>query len=85
MSGDDWQVEAGLNSPTVHVRIVVSAPINRREDMNQETKDRITDEEQAYFDRRLEELSAGQHWKRSDLHHKINQELDDIRRNRNAD
>lgn len=52
--------------------------------MNQETRDRIADEEQEWFDRRLEELSAGQHWNRSDLYHKINEELDDIRANRNA-
>lgn len=52
--------------------------------MNQETRDRIADEEQEWFDSRLEELSAGQHWKRSDLYHKINEELAQIRANRNA-
>lgn len=50
------------------------------------TRDRIEDEEQEYFERRLEELSAtGQHWNRSDLYHKINAELDDIRSKRNQD
>lgn len=51
--------------------------------VNQETRDRIDDEEQEWFDRRLEELS-GQHWNRSDLYHKINEELAQIRDNRNA-
>lgn len=49
--------------------------------MNQETRDRIADEEQDYFDRRLEELS-GQIMPRSALFAKINAELDDIRANR---
>lgn len=54
--------------------------------MNTETRDRIADEEAEYFERRLEELSAtGQHWNRSNLHHKINQELDDIRARRKQD
>lgn len=49
----------------------------------QEKLDQLADWEQEYFDRRLEELSAGQNWKRSDLYHKINCELDEIRRKRN--
>lgn len=49
----------------------------------QETRDRIDDEEQEFFDRRLEELSAGQHWRRDELFHKINEELAQIRANRN--
>lgn len=52
--------------------------------MNNDTKDRIADEESEYFEKRLEELSAGQHWDRSDLYHKINEELAQIRANRNA-
>lgn len=50
---------------------------------SQENRDRIEDEEQEWFDRRLEELSAGQHWNSSDLYHKINEELAQIRANRN--
>lgn len=52
--------------------------------MNEDTKDRIEEQEQDYFDRRLEELS-GQVMNRAAMFAKINQELDDIRRNRNAD
>lgn len=52
----------------------------------QETKDRIADAEQEYFERRLEELTAaGQHWNRSNLYHKINEELADIRARRKQD
>lgn len=53
--------------------------------MNQETRDRIDDQEQEWFDRRLEELSAGQHWNRAQLYAKVQRELDDIRANRNDD
>ena len=52
--------------------------------MNNDLKDRIDDQEREYFERRLEELSAGQHWNRSELYHKINEELAQIRANRNA-
>ena len=52
--------------------------------LSQETRDRIAEEESEYFEKRLEELSAGQHWNRSDLYHKINEELAQIRANRNA-
>lgn len=48
----------------------------------QETRDRIADEEESYFERRLEELS-GQVMPRSELFAKINREMDDIRSRRN--
>lgn len=64
--------------------MIQSVATNTENELNNDTKDRIAEEEEAYFDRRLEELSAGQHWNRSDLYHKINEELAQIRANRNA-
>lgn len=54
--------------------------------MNNDTKDRIKDEEEAYFDRRLEELTVPGHvYSRAHIFAKINRELDDIRARRNDD
>lgn len=50
----------------------------------QETLDRIEDEEQEWFDRRLEELS-GQIMNRAALYARVQLELDDIRARRNDD
>lgn len=52
--------------------------------MNQETRDRIEDEEAEWFDRRLEELS-GQIMNRAKLYARVQRELDDIRARRNDD
>jgi hypothetical protein len=53
--------------------------------VNQETKERIADEEEDYFERRLEELEkAGIYMSRSDMYARINRELDEIKANRNA-
>lgn len=51
--------------------------------MNQETRDRIEDEEAEYYERRQEELSH-QIANRALMHEKIQKELAQIRANRNA-
>jgi hypothetical protein len=52
--------------------------------MNQETKDRIDDEEAEYYAKREDELS---HYfmSRAKMHERIQREIDDIRRKRNED
>lgn len=52
--------------------------------MSQETRDRIDEAEQEWFDRRLEELS-GQIMNRAKLYARVQRELDDIRAHRNDD
>ena len=51
--------------------------------MNQETKDRIADEADEYYERRFAELSQ-QIYRRDVIHYKIQAEMAEIEANRNA-